>query len=488
MAVIEIGNLHSTVIDASAKGLKLVDTTLSVETPGCQFTPLYRNGTWDGMTRFFSMKTKKFPSGLLSKVVWALEKTGETVEIVDKRKAIDVSLPDEIQLIDTKIGHITLRDYQYDAVKSAIKATRGIVNVATNGGKTEIAAGIIKHVLPSLKSDQRVLFFTHSKEIFSQSHKRLEERLGMKVGRVGTGVWDVQQVNVVMIPTVSKYLNPKKIPKNMNKEKYLDTCKATAELLKSCYCFLGDEAHHSSSDTWYKLFMKLTNAYFRFGLTGTVDESNQINVKRLLGCTGRIVIKISNDFLIQQGFSAKPTIYMLEVDTDVIEDETYSDSRKMGIISNVDRNTVLADKVSERVDFGKQCLIIVNETEHGDIVSELLEQYEIDHRFVHGDRTTKFRESALEDFKNEEFPVMIATSILDEGVDISGINCLFLAAGGKSMRQLLQRIGRGLRKKADGSGIEVYDFLDYHNEYLAEHTLDRYETYKNEAFHIVKLG
>jgi superfamily II DNA or RNA helicase len=69
-------------------------------------------------------------------------------------------------------------------------------------------------------------------------------------------------------------------------------------------------------------------------------------------------------------------------------------------------------------------------------------------------------------------PVLIATTIFDEGVDVSGINCLFLAAGGKSMRQLLQRIGRGLRKKSDGSCIEVYDdVLDYHNEHLTRHTL-----------------
>jgi len=83
--------------------------------------------------------------------------------------------------------------------------------------------------------------------------------------------------------------------------------------------------------------------------------------------------------------------------------------------------------------------------------------------------------------------VLIATTILDEGVDVSGINCLFLMAGGKSMRQVLQRIGRGLRKKDDGSGLEVYDALDYHNEYLVDHTLDRYNTYKAEKFSINKL-
>jgi superfamily II DNA or RNA helicase len=83
---------------------------------------------------------------------------------------------------------------------------------------------------------------------------------------IGNGKWDIQQVNVIMIPTLAKYLNIKKVPKNANKESFEQKCKDTKQLIESIVAFLGDEVHHASSSTWYDLFMKLKNAYYRFGL------------------------------------------------------------------------------------------------------------------------------------------------------------------------------------------------------------------------------
>ncbi|MNJ40925.1 ATP-dependent RNA helicase RhlE [compost metagenome] len=238
--------------------------------------------------------------------------------------------------------------------------------------------------------------------------------------------------------------------------------------------------------------MKLETCYYRFGLTGTVskpgDAENLINRTRLLGCTGKIIIKISNKFLIEQGFSAEPTVFMLSIDCPTIDWGDYRDALEEGIINNYARNHTFVSKVVERSTLGHQCLIIVNETSHGEIVKDLLDEMGVESVFTHGQRSGAFRNESLDRFKSGEIRVLIATTILDEGVDVSGINCLFLMAGGKSMRQVLQRIGRGLRKKADGSGVEVYDALDYHNTYLAEHTMERYGIYKNEGFQVVKLG
>jgi superfamily II DNA or RNA helicase len=83
--------------------------------------------------------------------------------------------------------------------------------------------------------------------------------------------------------------------------------------------------------------------------------------------------------------------------------------------------------------------------------------------------------------------VVIATSILDEGINVDNINAIIYARGMKSSRKILQGIGRGLRKKKDDSCLAFYDFLDYTNSYLTEHTLNRYEVMKNEGFDIIKL-
>ena len=534
MAIVELGNVHSTVWDISVDSVHALDKALAVITPNYVFAESYQAGFWDGYTRFYDAGKAKFPTGLVVEAIKAIRKAGEKVEIVDSRNYIEVNIPDEITLLHEELGTITLRDYQYDSVVKGFEATRGIVNVATNGGKTEIACGIMKTVLPSLKEGERIVFFTHSKEIFVQSHKRIQERLGIKVGKIGDGKWEDEQVIVAMIPTITKNLKkPKTLP---NIKKYKDmkaevaelkigadagsevfakehkvkkaelkayekeqwakikaNVKRTQELLDSVVTFVVDEAHHSSADTWYRVLMALENAYYRFGLTGTISdkEEEKIDTMKLHGCTGDILSTVSNKFLIDEGHSAKPTIYMLSLDkAKSILHQPYSEARRLGIIENYARNRIFSDKILERAEIGKQCLIIVNETEHGEAVLEYLKHIGKDRvtiKFTHGDKTDKHRADVLAELRSGELRVLIATSILDEGVDVSGINCLFLMAGGKSMRQLLQRIGRGLRKKEDGSGLEVYDALDYHNEYLVDHTIQRYNTYKKEGFDIVKL-
>ena len=532
MAKIIMGNVMSKIEGLSTRNNPAVARKLAVETPGYRFSKAYKSGQWDGMTRFFSSRDKTFPTGLLSDVLKAL-KGREEYELIDNRTpVIDYDLPDEITLADGD-SHITLRDYQYDAVKKALIGTRGVINVATNGGKTEIACGIIKCILPHLKPNQRIVFFTHTKEIFTQSRDRLEERLGMKIGAIGSGLWEPEQVTIAMIPTIQKYTEkPKTLPKNKKHEKMKEEASIlqdaykktdnsdkkkelkqkvkdmkaeikayetetweginqnvakTNEFLDSIVGFLGDEVHHASSDTWYKVFMTLENAYYRFGLTGTIDTKEEINVRKLFGCTGKVISRVSNDYLIEQGHSAKPTINMLKIDARVIQDVNYADARDKGIINNIQRNRIFVNKIIERAKFEKQCLIIVNETKHGEIIEDMLKNSGFTVKFTHGDRTDKFRAECLRELKSGSLQILIATTILDEGVDVSGINCLFLMSGGKSMRQVLQRVGRGLRKKSDGSGVEVYDALDYHNSYLVEHTLERYNTYKKEGFEIVKV-
>jgi superfamily II DNA or RNA helicase len=89
--------------------------------------------------------------------------------------------------------------------------------------------------------------------------------------------------------------------------------------------------------------------------------------------------------------------------------------------------------------------------------------------------------------KAGDVDVVVSTAILDEGVDVPNINAVVYARGGKSIRKLLQGIGRGLRKKDDGSSLKFYDFIDNTSGYLLKHSLNRYKTLKKEKFEIKKL-
>lgn len=356
---------------------------------------------------------------------------------------------------------------------------------------TEIACGVLQQLLPVLRPGKHLVFLTGSKEIFDQSHKRISERLGIKVGKIGDGKWDIQPITVVMIPSVSRYLTAKAKGK-ADPKKYKEKHDLVMDFIKNTDGFIADEVHHASSESWFNLIMKMENAYYRLGMTGTVGEKDSIGYMRLVSSTGRILIKVSNDFLIKEGYSAKPVIHLHRHDASSFN-EPYGVARKIGIVHSSSRNAKICQDVLLKSLDNEQCLVIVNETEHGNVLMDKLgnqlhkmgvQDLTVD--FIHGECTSAHRNGSLEKFAKGEINVLIATSIMDEGVDISGINCIFLAAGGKSSRQVLQRIGRGLRKKSDGSGVEVHDYIDDHNGYLMNHTQERISVYRQQKFDIIQ--
>ena len=63
-----------------------------------------------------------------------------------------------------------------------------------------------------------------------------------------------------------------------------------------------------------------------------------------------------------------------------------------------------------------------------------------------------------------------------------------MAGGFKSLRLVLQRIGRVLRRKEDDNTALVYDFIDRTNELLYKHSQDRVSIYEDEGFDVKYLN
>ena len=562
---------HYTVSNGIAGVDRILTEALAWRPKGYFFAKAYKEGYWDGYIRF--TEDRRFPSGLLLDALIALRGAGYTYTLENGIDPLRLpELPERLDLYheDLPDNTLTLRDYQLEAVNSALKNRRGIVNIATNGGKTEVACGIMKVIEPLLAEDERILFLTHSTEIAVQSHKRIEERLQMDVGFIGKGEWDEKRITVAMIPTVAKYIEPPKPAKvrytkemkaiqtvvqlatgavlkeagdNVqtmatihsvlesveDEKKYdplavemaqeameagdsqavyrhiqemkrslrafeaekqgtaMDKHQRAIDLLERARCFIADEAHHSSSRTWYDTFMLMENAEFRIGLTGTVDEdADPVDHARFIGATAGKIAVISNDFLIEQGYSARPVIHFETIREPVLDDFDYQTAYDLGIVQNTLRNEIIADQVAGRTGEGRTCLIIVSKIAHGEALEALLHRRGVNSAFIHGTRTTEDRQEALDQLADGKLEALIATTILDEGVDVSGIHCIFMGAGGKSFKKTLQRVGRGLRKKKDGSGLEVYDYMDRTNGYLEKHSDARYSYYANENFEIVE--
>jgi len=153
------------------------------------------------------------------------------------------------------------------------------------------------------------------------------------------------------------------------------------------------------------------------------------------------------------------------------------------------RNLRICQKAEELFREGRQVMILVQRIEHGKTLDDLLWSFKgpsfIPHQFISGKEKSEDREKALEEFKNGDLPVLIATTILDEGVDVPKIDALIIAGGNKARIGALQRIGRGLRTGGNFSNLKVVDFADLTQKYLIRHALARLKIYKSQqAFNI----
>ncbi|WEU70614.1 DNA helicase [Staphylococcus phage vB_SepM_BE25] len=446
--------------------------------------------------------------------------------------------------------------------------THSFISNSIVNHNTEIASGIIDQLLPQLERGERIAFFTGSTEIFHQSADRLKQRLNIPVGKVGAGQFNIQQVTVVMVPTLNANLkdptqgvkltpkqniskkiateflpkfeggtNQKKllgmllanfIPKtkveqtvkdeligiyksckndnevlmrlknhnanfqnivrNKNKKKY-DKYHRMREFLDTITVMIVDEAHHSKSDTWYNNLMTCENALYRIALTGSIDKKDELLWMRMQGLFGDVISRVTNKQLIEEGHSAKPTINIIPIanPNDIDNIDEYRVAYEKGIINNNFRNKLIAKLTEKWYNEDKGILIIVNFIDHGNNISELLDGLNVEHYFLHGEVDSEIRKQKLNDMRSGKLKVMIATSLIDEGVDISGINSLILGAGGKSLRQVLQRVGRALRKKKDDNTTQIYDFADMTNRFLFHHSKEREKIYKEEEFEIRKM-
>lgn len=452
---------------------------LQVASPNYWFSQKFKNGMWDGKIKFFVRPANTFPTGLLPQVVTLLEENEVSFKIDDRRSNVNEYKLQPVSEDYKVTAAKESRGYQVDTINkvitnevSGIPFMRGIINIATNGGKTTIAEGIIKELYSKLiKSNKKFLFVTHSKEIAYQAKKSIETDLGIKVGIIGDSQWEEENVCVTIVTTLYRRRNTPEFK----------------QLIKDTIGFVADECHHSSSNSWYEVFNSLTEASIRLGLTGTVDKSNPVNEMKLYSCTGSIINKISNEYLIENGFSAKPACILFTVNTPELENVPYQDAYQLGIIESEERTQDIVDICEKETSNGNTVLILVERLEHGQILQEELEKLGKRIFFTNGTLDSERRQGLLEGLKNNQIDVLISTAILDEGVDVSNINAVIYARGMKSTRKLLQGLGRGLRKKADGSRLRFYDFIDDMHSSLLKHSLNRYEVLKAENFEIKML-
>ena len=456
---LRIGEVYSKVVDGPAKALTILAETCRAHPNNYFFMPKYRDGTWDGYISLLK-GFKTFPTGLLKIVAEAFAKEGwhyQSKDISFNIRRVHDPMPFPP---DDLLNNVILRDYQVDAIEKLLHTERGIAKMATNAGKTVVFAALIK-----LLGNRNALVVVQSKDLLYQTSKRLSEYLGRSVGLIGDSQRDEDDICVATIQTLASLKKHKiSIPKRFAENRIL----------------ILDECHHSSASQTFDILMRIPG-WYRYGFSGTPLDRGKLNDLKLIACTGSLQVEVSNAELIEEEWSAKPLIFLHELPSYIgFWGESYQEAYTALIVTNAERHLLIMKIAEQEIDRGS-VLIIVTRIEQGEALQKMIP----DSIFVNGNSPVQERQDVLKRLGRGDRLCCIATQIFDEGVDVPALDTLILAGGGKSQLKLLQRVGRGLRKKEGRNIVHIHDFLDGSNKYLLAHTEERVAVYKQEGFDVM---
>jgi superfamily II DNA or RNA helicase len=360
-----------------------------------------------------------------------------------------------------------------------LKKKHGVLWAATNSGKTEVAISVIKAL------DESTLFLVKGKDLVLQTYERFKKRLGdTDVGIIMSNKWDVRKFTVASADTLARRFNPSKVT-----SKSVDNKKIVGELLTNVKIVIIDECHTLASDGLFSI-VRYCTAPYRYGLSGTPFKRGDKQDLKLIALTGEVCYKVTNKEMIDDGVSVPTHITFVDIDKPYMPPGIdYQTAYEDGVVHNLYRNKIICDSAIKYCELGKQVLVIVKKIDHGHVLSNLITMSKafIPHTFIHGSLDTSVRSQALEDFKGGITKVLIASSILDQGVDIPNIDVLIFASGGNSYIRAIQRVGRGLRLHEAKDKLTVVDFSDRTNKYLAKHSMERIKTYTKEKCFTISI-
>jgi len=395
----------------------------------------------------------KFPPGLYWRILDFITQCGI--------KPVVHPYPESPPLNPISIN-ISPRYYQDEAVNKIIskQISRGTLVMATGAGKTILAAMITAAL------GLNTIFYTYSTDLLEQTAQVFEEVFRQKIGRVGGDYFDIQPITVATVQTVYSCFELKD-----------ERWDVLSGYLNDVNLMFIDEGHMLGAETLFKV-SQITDAYYSYALTATPEREDGKELLIEAG-TGPAINIISEEELVKQGYILPVEVELIKVEHAKYIGRTYNAKYKRAIVNNEYRNDLICDAVKRHQ--GKQIIVLVKEIKHGEKLAQQLNA-----PFIHG--SSKDRTAVLDAFKNRHIDILIASSILKQGVDIPEAEVLVLAHGGSSSVELIQKIGRVRRPAPNKNKGVVVDFFDYcptdSNDIFKQQAYKRYAIYRQKGFQV----
>ncbi|MBN2335931.1 DEAD/DEAH box helicase [Candidatus Bathyarchaeota archaeon] len=374
-------------------------------------------------------------------------------------KAMDAPEPPKLR------SEIALRDYQREALtRWTVNRGRGIVVLPTGAGKTFLAVKAIEALqCATLVTVPTIVLVEQWREVLGQA-------FGVDIGALGGGEDDVQPV------TVATY----------------DSASIRARSLGNRFRLLVfDEVHHLAAPTYRKIATRYLAPY-RLGLTATLqsDEATQELYDKLVGETvyRRGVDSLAGTHLSE--FTVKTVKLPLTAAERAEYDRQYENYRGFLRHRNIrirgakdylsfvkrsgrdpearrallarNRAMDLALNSGSKIAYLKSLLKANPEektlifTSYNKLVYRLSRELLIP--AITHQTPREEREEILGGFRDGSYRRIVASRVLDEGVDVPDASVAVIISGSGSNRQFVQRLGRILRKRP-GKQAVLYELV-----------------------------
>ena len=483
MTKILIRNTNCQIIEESdANHLLALDKDLSFYVQGAEHTAAFkgfvnREGTfvkWDGFKKLLT-PTLQFATGLLDRVVAFYQTAGKEVELIDKRAPKSIGQPfsilENLHAID-KDPYL----YQLEILDVIDKNDRGIIKVATGGGKSLIAA------LIAAKLGKKTIIYVIGKDLLYQFHTFFSQCFSEKIGIIGDGLCEIHNINIASIWTVGQAIGMSK--KNIlldsdddEEEVSPNKYDAIVKMMKESKVHIIDECHMSACETIQQVY-KFASPEHLYGLSGSPwrDDGADLLIESVLG---KYIVNISASRLIASGHLAQALIRFRVVPPYPVPlERVYQSVYKKYVVENDARNGLVLDAAKTLVGKGYQTLVLFSSLKHGKILYDVFKNH-MKCAILDGGNDKDEREQVKKDLQDHKIDCVLASRIFDIGVDLPSLSGLVLACGGKSTVKALQRVGRVIRKYPGKKFAVIVDFIDQ-APYLDNHSRIRYKIYKSE--------
>ena len=376
-----------------------------------------------------------------------------------------------------------LKKDQIDAVDEWInKKGKGSIIYSTGTGKTEIAFECARKMASLIREQNplivfKILFLVPRIVLIEQNIKRLI-KYGIKKEKIGVYYGEKKDIKEITFSTYQSII------KNF-------------DLLRQSDMIILDEMHlvSETAKRFSEIFDVLHDNYDKLilGLTATIDENDPkySKIMNLIPPVKKYLIKEA----VNDGRLSEPQIILKPVKMNFEErriyEQTTSTIKDISLklkasnplivskllktggskarlaklwFANVHKRKKLLNETNSKLNESaniiknhpKEKIMVFSETiESINNISEILKKNKIPSEVIHNKVKTKQRQDILDSWGKNYF-VLLSVHTLEIGFDIPSVSIAIIVSNSKNTHQLIQRIGRVIRKTDEKSQSLIY--------------------------------